>query len=111
MSGTEGDRTLNNGQRIRVLLIEDDPGYTMFVRAQLALESAWHLHCASSLAEGLSALEKEPFDIIVTDLSLPDSEGYQTFAQVFRQADGLPVIVLTGGGDDGLALRTVADGA
>ena len=76
----------------RILLIEDDPFCSELVRAHLAGAA---LHCVRSLGEGLARLAAEPFDVVITDLGLPDSAGIATLEAV-QAATGSPVIVLSG---------------
>ena len=66
---------------------------------------------APGLAAGLAAIHKYLPDLILVDLNLPDSSGYETFLRVRERAAGNPIIVLTGLDDDRLAIRAVEDGA
>jgi CheY-like chemotaxis protein len=77
---------------LRILLIEDDPFCSELVRAQLG---GAVLHCVCSLGEGLARLAAEPFDVVITDLGLPDSAGIATLEAV-KAATARPVIVLSG---------------
>ena len=77
---------------LRVLLIEDDPFCSELVRAQLGTAL---LECVSSLREGLARLATERFDVVITDLGLPDSAGLATLEAV-KAATLRPVIVLSG---------------
>jgi PAS domain S-box-containing protein len=60
---------------------------------------------------GLEQLAQHEADVVLLDLRLPDSEGLATLQQARAAASGVPVIVLTGQGDDALALRAVQEGA
>jgi DNA-binding NarL/FixJ family response regulator len=77
---------------LRILLIEDDPFCSELVRAHLGTAL---LQCVSSLREGLACLAAEPFDVVITDLGLPDSAGLATLDAV-RAATAHPIIVLSG---------------
>jgi DNA-binding NtrC family response regulator len=57
----------------------------------------------------LERLASGDFAVVVLDLALPDSRGPDTFAAVHGQAPGTPIIVLTGLGDEAIALRLVED--
>jgi len=50
-------------------------------------------------------------ELILHDLNLPDSTGYDTFLKVRECAQGIPIIVLTGPDDDQVALRAIDDSA
>ncbi len=98
--------------RKRILLIEDDPDYQQLISAVLAAcGDMFELKTASGLVAGLSLIEQYLPELIVADLNLPDSSGYETFLQVRDRARGIPIVVLTGLDDDHLALRAVEDGA
>jgi Flp pilus assembly CpaE family ATPase len=56
-------------------------------------------------------LVRESFDVAVADLSLPDSQGLETFLTLKRYAPALPVIILTGLDDEATALSAVQQGA
>ena len=98
---------------INVLLIEDNPGDTRLIR-ELFKEAKGvptALVCADRLSSGLELLTKGGVDVVLLDLSLPDSKGFDTFSRVHMHAKELPVIVLTGLDDEELAMEAVRDGA
>lgn len=66
---------------------------------------------AGRLAEGLEILSAQAIDLVLLDLSLPDSEGYETFENLRRAVPAVPVIVLTGFDDEAMAERAVRHGA
>ena len=76
----------------RILLIEDDPFCSELVRAQLGGAG---LKCVCTLRDALACLAAEPFDVVITDLGLPDSMGLATL-QALRAATPCPIIVLSG---------------
>jgi MinD-like ATPase involved in chromosome partitioning or flagellar assembly/CheY-like chemotaxis protein len=98
---------------INVLLIEDNPGDTRLIRELFkeAKGAPAGLVCTDRLSSGLELLEKGGVDVVLLDLSLPDSKGLETFSKVHTLAQALPVIVLTGFDDEELALEAVKDGA
>jgi DNA-binding response OmpR family regulator len=96
-----------------VLLIEDNPGDARRIREML-LESkdpsvtlAW----SDRLSTGLEYLDAHQVDLILLDLSLPDSWGFDTFTKLRVKSKDLPVILLTGLDDEDLAMRAVREGA
>ena len=99
-------------KRIRVLLVEDNPGdfrliQEMFKESEANVELKW----AKQLSTGLENLKEEMFDVLLADLGLPDSQGIDTFRTIHDQVPQIPVVVLTGLADDGLAMRAVREGA
>src|SRR5260370_18923590 len=69
------------------------------------------LRCADRLSSGLDLLSKGGVDVVLLDLSLPDSKGLETFSKILAHAKELPVIVLTGFDDEELAVKAVQGGA
>ncbi len=105
-----------NENRFRILLVEDNPGDAFLV--QTLLEEAGETfdieHCTSlsSAMELLSAPSQEKwFDVVLLDLTLPDSSGVQTISRI-RDADSrVPIVVLTGHKDEELAFDALQHGA
>jgi CheY-like chemotaxis protein len=99
-------------KNIRVFLIEDNPGDVRLVKEMLYKEEAKDdLACAASLEEGLKYLKDNVCDIILLDLNLPDSNGFETFFEVHKRNPDIPVIILTGLDDKELGLEAVRKGA
>ena len=100
-------------KRIKVLLIEDNPSDARLIRESLAeaTHSSFDLETAETLASGLKRLSGGGVDAMLLDLALPDSFGFETFIRAKPQAQGVPVIVLTGQDDQSLALKLVQEGA
>ena len=98
---------------ITVLLIEDNPGDARLIRELLAdsQRAPFHLECVDRLATGLKRLTGEGIDVVLLDLSLPDSQGLDTFNTTHAQAPHLPIIVLTGLADEELAVAALREGA
>jgi PAS domain S-box-containing protein len=97
---------------LRVLLVEDNIIDAKLVMGLLRSASST-LQCrhVTQLAEALTYLEAEPLDVILLDLNLEDSAGYDTFYRVQQAAAKAAVLVLSGSDDEELAIRTVREGA
>lgn len=98
---------------IRVLLIEDNPGDVLLMQewvSEMAGEE-FSMEQEDSLSSGLEKLGEKTFDLVVLDLTLPDSKGWETFARARKAAPHLPLIVMSGLDDEALAIRTVQEGA
>lgn len=94
----------------RILIIEDDASIRRFLAMTLAFEG-FMSDQASSGKEGFLLLEKEPIDLILLDLGLPDMNGI-TFLERLRLASSIPVIIVSAihdGGDKVKALNVGAD--
>jgi diguanylate cyclase (GGDEF)-like protein len=102
-----------SGDRHSVLLIEDNPGDARLIREMIAEDPdvPFDLHFSQRLAQGLDFLANEKPDLVLLDLSLPDSLGLETFGKVFDHSPDIPIIVLTGTDDRNIALSAVKNGA
>jgi signal transduction histidine kinase/GGDEF domain-containing protein len=102
-----------NDPMIKVLLIEDDPGDADLLREILSQEKqpAYEVEWVNRLRLGLDRLLQGDIQVVLLDLSLPDSHGLDTVLKVRNQMSNLPVIVLTGLDDESLAVKAVGEGA
>jgi len=100
-------------QRSRILLVEDDPDDVWLLRNLLGdrWDGPFELIHVELLEDALRCLETGRIDVILLDLSLPDSHGVETFLRIYAQAPELPIVILTGLDDQALALRCVQAGA
>ena len=80
------------------MLVEDHEP-TLNVLARFLARAGHHVTTAGSLAESFAAAEKEPFDLVISDLGLPDGTGIELMAQL-RERHGLRGIALSGYGMD-----------
>lgn len=104
---------MKDAKLVRILVIEDNPQYIRLIKEMLS-ESSQPLYLVESrgkLSDGLDRLKEGYIDIILLDLGLPDSSGIKTFHQVYARVPDIPIIVLTGFGDDTFALEAVQKGA
>jgi two-component sensor histidine kinase/CheY-like chemotaxis protein len=99
--------------RVRVLLIEDSPGDARLLDEMLVGTSAsrFSLCHEERLDRALRRLSNERFDVIVSDLTLPDAQGLQAVARLQSPASLTPLVVLTGLDNQDLALDAVRQGA
>jgi two-component system cell cycle sensor histidine kinase/response regulator CckA len=103
---------------IRILLIENNSGDARSIRETLADTTmtdpaipSFDLTCARRLSSGLKRLAKGRFDVLLLDLSLPDSQGLDAFVKARAQAPETPVVILSDGEDRRLALDAMRQGA
>jgi len=102
-----------NADRIQVLLIEDSLTDALFVQDELmhAAEGQFAVTHVERLSHALEQLRLQHFDIALLDLSLPDSDGLETFNRLHNAAENVPVVLLTNRIDESLALRALKNGA
>src|SRR4051794_6650066 len=97
---------------IDILMVEDSTG-DQFLLTELLNASGINirnLFFAIRLEKAIEQL-KAPMDIILLDLSLPDSSGIDTFNTIIKHAGKTPVVILSGLTDTTLALEAITLGA
>ena len=99
--------------QMRVLLIEDDPDDIILVKEALADVSLGKikLEYTGRLSRGLIELSSHPYDVVLLDLNLPDSQGLETLKTVIKSYPKVPVVVLSGLADDITTIEAVRRGA
>lgn len=107
-----------NHNQINVLLIEDNPGDVRLVKELLrhssrleTLPSNITISHAERLATAKEHLESAKCDLILLDLSLPDSYGLETFLEVKKCFPAIPVVILSGQTDHATTIQAVQQGA
>src|SRR5690606_19531527 len=98
---------------LRVLLIEDNPGDARLIR-EILMAPGWErisLDHATTLRDGIEKTRHELFDVILLDLSLPDSFGVDTLLKMRAEAKDMAIVVLTGNSDSELGVQAVQIGA
>lgn len=99
---------------IRVLFVEDDPADARLIRVFLQRMRGIgpvELEHADRLETALALLRQASFDVVLLDLSLPDSSGFGTLLRVQQAAPDTAVVVLTGLDDPDFAIEAVHAGA
>lgn len=83
-----------------ILVVDDDPGIRKVVRAMLEM-AGYNVSVATNGKEAVAALLEGPFQIVLTDLVMPEQEGIETIKQIRRDYPEIKVIAMSGafGGD------------
>jgi CheY-like chemotaxis protein len=103
----------DNRSPLSILIVEDNPG-DLFLLEELLRGSTLpvkQLIKVTSAGEACKVLQKEEINLVLLDLSLPDSNGLQSYEIVDEYAGSIPIVVLTGLIDMEIALETMASGA
>jgi signal transduction histidine kinase len=98
---------------LKILLIEDNLAEARFLQ-EILKESKlkpFNLVHVKRLGEALDQLDRDFFDAVLLDLTLPDSQGLVSLARLNDRAPSLPIVVLTNTNDAQLALEAVRQGA
>ena len=98
---------------MRVLLLEDNPADARLIEEAVseAADAGMELVHVTRLAPALEQLEAGDIDLLLLDLSVPDSHGFETFTKARTSAGEVPIVVLSGADDEDLAVRAVRAGA
>src|SRR4051794_23488538 len=96
--------------RMRILMVEDYPQYAQLTRRTLE-RMGWEVVVVPKISRALSLLDQRVFDGAILDLGVEDSSGIETFRRIRAKAPRLPIVVLSGTGDEALAHQTVQEGA
>jgi PAS domain S-box-containing protein len=100
-------------ERINILLIEDNPADSELIR--IFLKGSYANKCvvttANTLSNGIELLKTNLYDVVIADLSLPDSSGLDTFNSIYEKVVHIPIIVLTGLEDESIGINAVKFGA
>ena len=95
----------------RVLIVEDNAMDSSLIAKMLRHEDGgFEIIYAARLTEAEMQLTRGPVDVVISDLTLPDSHGLDTFGRIKAAADNSPVIVISGTDDEELALTAVREG-
>ncbi len=98
---------------IRVLMVEDNSTDSMVAQDELqhAVGIRFEVHVCVRLEAALRQLEVQRFDVVLLDLSLPDSDGLETFHTLHSEVPEMPVVLLSHRSDEVLAMEAVLAGA
>lgn len=102
-----------DAQLLQVLLVEDNLKDAQLFKEFLseARATRFALTHVQRLNQALALLEQNSFDVILLDLSLPDSQGLDTVASIRQGSLFTPIVVLTGLDDENLAVKAIRSGA
>ena len=88
----------STGRHARILVIEDEAAVREFLQELLTAEGHVVVACDDGRA-GLDAFEKEPFELVFTDLGMPEVSGWEVARRVKARRGGTAVALVTGWGD------------
>jgi len=98
---------------IRLLLVEDSFELVELLTKLLSRNRSakFIVRATNSLQQGVRAASRANFDVVLLDLTLPDSAGGETYRRLRAAAPTLPIIILSAHDDEELAVRLVQEGA
>ena len=101
------------GNNTKVMLIEDSKSDADLIQGMLkdAAGPEFVVEVCDTLAKGLERLPNGNMDVVLLDLTLPDSIGLDTFGRVHAHAPLVPIIVITSSADEAQAITALRNGA
>src|SRR5438105_5456536 len=93
-----------------VIVVDDEPGIRTALRANF-LRQGWDVHTAGSVREAIRGLEYKEFDLVVTDIRMPDGSGMEVMQSARQLCPGAAVILLTAYGSVPDAVTAMRSGA
>jgi DNA-binding NtrC family response regulator len=92
------------------MVVDDEPGIRTALRANF-LRHGWRVEAAGSVREAIGHLEGKEFDLVVTDIRMPDGTGLEVMRATRQLSPGTAVILLTAYGSVPDAVNAMRDGA
>jgi signal transduction histidine kinase len=97
--GTPAARPASAQRPVRVLLVEDH-GDTARIMTRLLTRQGYVVMAAGDVAKALELAGQQPFDVLISDLGLPDQSGVELLRELRRRGQTLPAIALSGYGQE-----------
>ncbi len=100
-------------EKISILYIEDNEGDIRLLKDLLhnARDGKYEITTTVTLKGGLAQLADNQFDVVLTDLKLPDSDGVNTITRIQEQEPSIPIVVISAQDCEEIALQVVQRGA
>jgi phosphoserine phosphatase RsbU/P len=100
-------------RRVRILLVEDDPDDVWVMRNLLGdrWDEPFDMVQVELLSAAIERCREDHFDVVLLDLTLPDSSGLETFFAMHAHAGEAPIVVLSAYNDEQSAVKAVQAGA
>jgi len=97
---------------VNILYVEDDPLDADLTRRELLKASPqFRLDIVGTVRDAIARLEQSSYDIVLTDMRLPDGDGLALLAHVRQHAMSVVVVLTTGSGDEEIAVAALKAGA
>lgn len=94
----------------RILIVDDDP-YFLRVLSRILSSENFEVSTASGASEASQVLRDKPFDVVISDLRLPDGDGLSLLQGIREAGSAVPVVILTAYGEVDSYLAAMNAGA
>ena len=92
-----GDTVILGATVRSILLVDDEPEFSQMTR-QILESAGYTVACAADGLEAVQLLARESFDLLLTDLLMPNRDGLELIGTVHKDYPGLRIIAMSGGG-------------
>jgi DNA-binding response OmpR family regulator len=96
---------------IRLLHVDDEPGLLKIVKQCLEMDGSFQVDTASSVEEAEGKMEKEEYDVIISDYQMPGKDGIEFLREVRQSGNSVPFVIFTGKGREEIATKAMDLGA
>ena len=96
---TKENRTNHVGGNETILVVDDEPALLNFL-SELLSEKGYNVFCAEKADQALKIMEKEPFDLMISDVIMPEMDGYQLASIVQEKYPDIKIQMVSGFTDD-----------
>jgi DNA-binding NtrC family response regulator len=101
---------MTRDEQLSVIVVDDEPGIRTALRANF-LRHGWRVETASCVREAIRNVESRDFDLVVTDIRMPDGTGMDVMRAARKASATTAVILLTAYGSVPDAVNAMRDGA
>jgi len=100
-------------EKLKVLLVEDNPTDALIVRKRIQRDNAFEYDITHVVSgeEAILILEKNFFNIVLLDYNLPKKSGLETLKTIKAKNIEIPIVMITGQGDEQVAAALIKEGA
>lgn len=95
----------------RILVVEDSELDRRLIHFLLRKRQDWNVILVNSAESAVEVLDVIPVDMVLSDIRLPGEDGFSLLAQIRNETPRLPVVMMTGSGDEELVMRVLDEGA
>jgi DNA-binding NtrC family response regulator len=82
----------------RILVIEDDEKFRIMIKKMLEKTGFDDVEEAGNGVTGMKLFREHPFDLVITDIIMPDKEGLEVITELTKAHPGVKIIAMSGGG-------------
>ncbi|MCD4796284.1 MAG: response regulator [Candidatus Cloacimonetes bacterium] len=85
----------------KVLIVDDERSVTEYLKMELEdSDNGFEIICSNAGYEALSLIMRGDIDLLLTDIAMPDMDGYELYSRTKEYDENLPIIMMTGFGYD-----------